>query len=113
MHGLDKPRSPSLITKRFAQLTHADHEHGVAHGGFRPEYLEKRLFGHQLLGMHYEIAQGGEGLWSEMDLLRPAPQLLIGDIHMKWWKLDERGLPHAAPFLTNLQKNERKIAGKF
>jgi hypothetical protein len=47
-----------------------------------------------------------------MDLLRPAPQLFVGNIQMKRGKLDGRGLRHGAPLIPNLNeketKNERK-----
>ena len=66
MCGFNEARRLRVIAESFAELTNGDFEDGVADKGFRPDGVEKFLFGDELARTPEEIVEHCEGFGSEL-----------------------------------------------
>lgn len=69
MCGFNEARRLWIIAEGLAELTNGDFQDGVADKRFRPDRVEKVLFGDKLARMTEEIIEHCEGFGSELDCL--------------------------------------------
>jgi hypothetical protein len=57
VHGRNEPWRLSIVTQRPAQFTDANRQYDITHVSLRPDRIEQRLFGHELVRMLHEGLQ--------------------------------------------------------
>src|SRR5215469_6523814 len=83
MHGLDVPWRPSVISQRFAELTHTHRKRGIGDADAGPDRWPEIVLGHQLTGMLHQIAQRSKSFWRQYNCFAPPPQGHIGLVQLK------------------------------
>ena len=83
MGGFDKDRRLGIVVKSFSQLTNSNFEHRFTDECFRPDDVEKFLFGDELARMSNEVVEYRESLRPELNHLRSSPQALVRKVQAK------------------------------
>ena len=86
--GLDEARVLRLLAERLADLADTALEHLFADVGLGPHGVQELLLGHHPPGVLRQVAQHGEVLRPQEDLLRPPEQALVSCVETEFTRFE-------------------------
>lgn len=85
-----------IVAESLADLTNHNFEDGIADKSVRPDGVQEIIFGDELARMSKKMVKHCEGFGSELDRLRPSPQLLVSQVQAKGIEDDVFFVPHSS-----------------